>query len=152
MNLNQTAKPFTISKQLVWQAYQQVKSNQGAGGVDNVSIDMFDKEVGSNLYKLWNRMSSGSYIPSAVKLVEIPKGTNGETRPLGIPTISDRVAQMCAVLQLEPILDPLFHEDSYAYRAKRSAHQAVEKARRRCWRYDWVLDLDIRKFFRYDRS
>jgi retron-type reverse transcriptase len=86
-------------------------------------------------------------MPSAVKLVEISKGTNGEMRPLGIPTISDRVVQMCAVLQLEPILDSLFHEDSYAYRAKRSAHRAVERVRKRCWRYDWVLDLDIRKFF-----
>lgn len=147
MNLNQSAKPFSISKQSVWQAYQKVKSNQGAGGVDNVSIDMFDKEVGRNLYKLWNRMSSGSYMPSAVKLVEIPKGTKGETRSLGIPTVSDRVAQMCAVLVLEPIIDPVFHEDSYAYRPKRSAHQAVETARRRCWKYDWVLDLDIRTFF-----
>ena len=147
MKLNQTAKPFNISKQVVWMAYLKVKSNRGAGGIDNVTIEAFDKEVGKNLYKLWNRMSSGSYMPSAVKLVEIPKGNNGETRPLGIPTVSDRVAQMCAVLLLEPLIDPGFHEDSYAYRPKRSAHQAVEKARRRCWKYDWVLDLDIRKFF-----
>ena len=146
MKLNQTAKPFDIPKQVVWKAYLKVKSNQGAGGIDNVTIEAFDKEVGKNLYKLWNRMSSGSYMPSAVKLVEIPKG-NGEMRPLGIPSVSDRVAQMCAVLLLEPIIDPLFHESSYAYRPNRSAHQAVEAARRRCWRYDWVLDLDIRKFF-----
>jgi RNA-directed DNA polymerase len=146
MKLNQTAKPFDIPKQVVWKAYLKVKSNQGAGGIDNVTIETFDKEVGKNLYKLWNRMSSGSYMPSAVKLVEIPKG-NGETRPLGIPSVSDRVAQMCAVLLLEPVIDPLFHENSYAYRPNRSAHQAVEAARRRCWRYDWVLDLDIRKFF-----
>jgi RNA-directed DNA polymerase len=146
MKLDQTAKPFDIPKQVVWKAYLKVKSNRGAGGVDNVTIEMFDKEVGKNLYKLWNRMSSGSYMPSAVKLVEIPKG-NGETRPLGIPSVSDRVAQMCAVLLLEPVIDPVFHENSYAYRPNRSAHQAVEAARRRCWRYDWVLDLDIRKFF-----
>ena len=146
MKLNQTAKPFNIPKQVVWKAYLKVKSNQGAGGIDNVTIEAFDREVGKNLYKLWNRMSSGSYMPSAVKLVEIPKG-NGEMRPLGIPSVSDRVAQMCAVLLLEPIIDPLFHESSYAYRPNRSAHQAVEAARRRCWRYDWVLDLDIRKFF-----
>lgn len=146
MKLNQTAKPFDIPKQLVWKAYLKVKSNRGAGGIDNVTIEAFDKEVGKNLYKLWNRMSSGSYMPSAVKLVEIPKG-NGETRPLGIPSVSDRVAQVCAVLLLEPVIDPLFHENSYAYRPNRSAHQAVEAARRRCWRYDWVLDLDIRKFF-----
>lgn len=147
MTLNQTAKPFKISKQVVWEAYLKVKSNQGAGGIDNVTLETFDKAVGKNLYKLWNRMSSGSYMPSAVKLVEIPKGNDGETRPLGIPTVSDRVAQMCAVLVLEPIIDPAFHEDSYAYRPKRSAHQAVEAARRRCWKYDWVVDLDIRNFF-----
>jgi len=146
MKLNQTAKPFDIPKQVVWKAYLKVKRNQGAGGIDHVTIEAFDREVGKNLYKLWNRMSSGSYMPSAVKLVEIPKG-NGETRPLGIPSVSDRVAQMCAVLLLEPVIDPLFHENSYAYRPNRTAHQAVEAARRRCWRYDWVLDLDIRKFF-----
>ncbi len=146
MKLNQTAKPFDIPKQVVWKAYLKVKSNRGAGGIDNVTIEAFDKEVGKNLYKLWNRMSSGSYMPSAVKLVEIPKG-NGETRPLGIPSVSDRVAQMCAVLLLEPVIEPLFYESSYAYRPNRSAHQAVEAARRRCWKYDWVLDLDIRKFF-----
>ena len=147
MKLNQSAKPFNIPKQVVWMAYQKVKSNQGAGGIDRVTIEEFDKEIGRNLYKLWNRMSSGSYMPSAVKLVEIPKGNNGETRPLGIPTVSDRVAQMCAVMLLEPLIDPVFHENSYAYRAKRSAHQAVEAARKRCWKNDWVLDLDIRKFF-----
>lgn len=147
MELNQTAKPFKIPKQLVWKAYLKVKSNQGAGGIDKVTLEEFDKELKSNLYKLWNRMSSGSYMPSAVKLVEIPKGNSGETRPLGIPTVVDRVAQMCAVMVLEPIIDPVFHENSYAYRPKRSAHQAVEAARRRCWKYDWVVDLDIRKFF-----
>ncbi|HEV8051154.1 MAG TPA: group II intron reverse transcriptase/maturase [Parachlamydiaceae bacterium] len=146
MKLNQAAKSFNIPKQLVWQAYQKVKSNQGAGGIDNITIEAFDKEVGNNLYKLWNRMSSGSYMPKAVKLVTIPKG-NGETRPLGIPTVSDRVAQMCAVMLLEPSIDPVFHEDSYAYRPKRSAHQAIAITRKRCWKYDWVLDLDIRKFF-----
>jgi group II intron reverse transcriptase/maturase len=146
MNLNQTAKPIDIPKQIVWEAYLKVSGNRGAAGIDNMTIDMFDKSLGKNLYKLWNRMSSGSYMPLAVKLVEIPKG-NGETRPLGIPTVTDRIAQMCAVLVLEPVIDPIFHEDSYAYRPKRSAHQAVETARRRCWRYDWVLDLDIRKFF-----
>lgn len=147
MELNQTAKPFKISKQLVWKAYLKVKSNQGAGGIDKVTLEEFDKKLKRNLYKLWNRMSSGSYMPSAVKLVEIPKGNSGETRPLGIPTVMDRVAQMCAVMVLEPIIDPVFHENSYAYRPKRSAHQAVEAARRRCWKYDWVVDLDIRKFF-----
>lgn len=147
MELNQTAKPFKIPRQLVWKAYLKVKSNQGVGGIDKVTLEEFDKELKSNLYKLWNRMSSGSYMPSAVKLVEIPKGNIGETRPLGIPTIVDRVAQMCAVMVLEPIIDPVFHENSYAYRPKRSAHQAVEAARRKCWKYDWVVDLDIRKFF-----
>lgn len=126
MKLNQTAKPFNISKQVVWMAYLKVKSNRGAGGIDNVTIEAFDKEVGKNLYKLWNRMSSGSYMPSAVKLVEIPKGNNGETRPLGIPTVSDRVAQMCAVLLLEPLIDPGFHEDSYAYRPAISTSSSRE--------------------------
>jgi hypothetical protein len=103
MKLNQTAKPFEIPKQVVWKAYLKVKSNQGAGGIDNVTIEAFDKEVGKNLYKLWNRMSSGSYMPLPVKLVEIPKG-NGETRPLGIPSVSDRVAQRSAERTLANII------------------------------------------------
>lgn len=142
----QEAKSFKIPKTLIARAYEKVRANRGAGGIDNISLEAFDGKVKDNLYKLWNRMCSGSYMPEAVRLVEIPKG-NGETRPLGIPTISDRIAQMAAVLVLEPVIDPVFHADSYAYRPGKSAHQAVETARRRCWRYNWVLDMDIRKFF-----
>lgn len=147
MKLNQTAKQFKIPKRLVWEAYLKVKRKRGAAGVDGVNIDDFIEREGKFLYKLWNRMSSGSYMPMAVKLVEIPKGTKGETRPLGIPSIIDSIAQQSVVMLLEPKIDPQFHENSYGYRSGRSAHQAVEQARRRCWRYDWVLDLDISKFF-----
>ncbi|GBF20479.1 MULTISPECIES: group II intron reverse transcriptase/maturase [Arenibacter] len=147
MKLNQTAKQFKIPKPLVWEAYLKVKRKRGAAGVDGVTMDDFVEREGKYLYKLWNRMSSGSYMPQAVKLVEIPKGTKGETRPLGIPSIIDRIAQMSVVMLLEPKIDPIFHENSYGYRPGRSAHQAVEQARRRCWRNDWVLDLDISKFF-----
>lgn len=147
MKLNQTAKQFKIPKPLVWKAYLKVKLKRGAAGVDGVTTDDFAKGEGKYLYKLWNRMSSGSYMPQPVKLVEIPKGTTGETRPLGIPSIIDRVAQMSVVMLLEPKIDPIFHENSYGYRPGRSAHQAIEQARRRCWRNDWVLDLDISKFF-----
>ncbi len=142
----QQAKSFTISKHLILHAWQKVKSNQGAAGVDGQSIEDFEKGLKNNLYKIWNRMSSGSYMPPAVKLVEIPKRGGGR-RPLGIPTVADRVAQMAAVLTLEPNIEPYFHEDSYGYRPGKSAHQAVAQARKRCWQYDWVLDLDVRKFF-----
>jgi len=142
----QNVKSFEISKQLVMQAYQKVKANRGSGGIDGESIDKFDENLKDNLYKIWNRMSSGSYIPPPVKLVEIPK-PNGGVRPLGIPTVGDRVAQMVVVLTLEPQLDPLFHEDSYGYRRNKSAHQAINKARQMCWKHDWVLDMDISKFF-----
>lgn len=142
----QEVKSFNIPQTLIAKAYEKVKANKGAGGIDNVTLDAFDKEVKNNLYKLWNRMCSGSYMPKPVKLVEIPKG-NGETRPLGIPTVADRVAQTAVVMLLEPSIESIFHEDSYAYRPNKSAHHAVETARKRCWRYAWVLDLDIRKFF-----
>jgi len=140
------AKSFEISKHLVWEAYQRVKANQGSGGVDGVEMADYEQDVKGNLYKLWNRMSSGSYFPKPVKLVEIPKG-EGKFRSLGIPTIEDRVAQMIVVLLLEPKVEPHFHENSYGYRPGRSAHQAVEVTRRRCWSHDWVVDLDISKYF-----
>jgi len=144
----QGAKSYNIPKQLMVEAYEKVKANDGACGIDNVMLEEFDKEWKNNLYKLWNRMSSGSYHPMPVKLMEIPKEEGGvEMRTLGIPTVSDRVAQAVVVKQMEEGLERIFHEDSYGYRPRRSAHQAVETARRRCWRYDWVLDLDIRKFF-----
>ncbi len=140
------AKPYLIPKQIVWDAYQRVKANRGAAGVDGQSLDAFAKDLKGNLYKLWNRMSSGSYFPSPVRLVEIPKGDGG-VRPLGIPTVTDRIAQTVAKMYLEPMVEPKFHPDSYAYRPGKSAHDAVGKARQRCWRADWVIDLDIKGFF-----
>jgi group II intron reverse transcriptase/maturase len=140
------AKPFCISKREVWEAYKRVKANQGAAGVDGQSIEQFEEDLENNLYRLWNRMCSGSYFPPPVRRVDIPKG-DGQTRPLGIPTVSDRIAQMVVQRYLEPIVERLFHDDSYGYRPGRSAHQALSVARQRCWRYDWVLDLDIKSFF-----
>jgi RNA-directed DNA polymerase len=139
-------KPYTISKQVVWEAYQKVKANQGAAGVDGQSIEAFESDLKNNLYKIWNRMSSGSYFPPPVRLVEIPKATGG-LRPLGIPTVADRVAQMVVKMHLEPIVEPCFHDDSYGYRPGKSALDAVATARQRCWRSDWVIDLDIKGFF-----
>ncbi|MGB7302507.1 MAG: group II intron reverse transcriptase/maturase [Burkholderiaceae bacterium] len=140
------AKPFCISKHAVWAAYKRVKANQGAAGVDGQSIAQFEESLKSNLYKLWNRMSSGSYMPPAVRRVDIPKDGKG-TRQLGIPTVADRIAQAVVKEYLEPELEKHFHDDSYGYRPGKSAIDAVGVARERCWRYDWVLDLDIRGFF-----
>jgi RNA-directed DNA polymerase len=140
------AKPYNIPKQLVWEAYQRVKANRGAAGVDGESLAVFDKDLKGNLYKVWNRMSSGSYFPPPVRLVEIPKDSGG-TRPLGIPTVADRVAQTVVKMVLEPLVEPVFHEDSYGYRPGRSALDAVAVARRRCWDAGWVIDLDIKAFF-----
>lgn len=139
-------KPFTISKDLVLQAYLRVKENRGSAGIDGLSLEEFDKDRRKHLYRLWNRMSSGSYMPCAVLLVEIPKKTGGK-RPLGIPTITDRIAQTVVTMTLEPDLDKIFHEDSHGYRPGKSALEAVGKTRQRCWRCDWVLDLDIKGFF-----
>ena len=141
------AKPYEISKQLVWDAYKKVKANRGAAGVDGQSLAAFEKDLKNNLYKIWNRMSSGSYFPPPVRLVEIPKGNTGATRPLGIPTVSDRIAQMVVKLVLEPLVEPHFHPDSYGYRPGKSALDAVGVTRQRCWRQDWVIDLDIKGFF-----
>jgi RNA-directed DNA polymerase len=140
------AKPYTISKQAVWEAYQKVKANHGAAGVDGQSIEAFEADLRNNLYKIWNRLSSGSYFPPPVRLVEIPKA-NGGLRPLGIPTVADRVAQMVVKRHLEPLVEPCFHADSYGYRPGKSALDAVATARQRCWRSDWVIDLDIKGFF-----
>ncbi len=140
------AKPFCIAKRDVWEAYKRVKANQGAAGVDGISIADFEQDLGNNLYRIWNRMSSGSYFPPAVRRVDIPKG-GGRTRPLGIPTVSDRIAQTVVQRYLEPILEPVFHNDSYGYRPGRSAHDALAVARQRCWGHDWVLDLDVKSFF-----
>lgn len=142
----QKAKSFNISKHLVAKAWERIRSNKGSAGIDNQSLEDFEKDLKGNLYRIWNRMSSGSYMPSAVKLVEIPKSGGGK-RPLGIPTVSDRVAQMVVVMLLEPTLEKVFHHDSYGYRPGRSAHDALAVARRRCWEYDWVVDMDIKGFF-----
>lgn len=140
------AKPFTIPKQLVFESYKKVKAKRGSGGIDGISMSEFDKDMKNRLYKIWNQMSSGSYIPPAVKLVEIPKA-NGGIRPLGIPTISDRIAQGVVKAQLEGELEKIYHDDSYGFRNNKSAHNAIATARVRCWRLDWVIDLDIKEFF-----
>ena len=140
------AKPFPISKQQVWEAYKRVKANQGAAGVDGQTIMEFEENLSNNLYKLWNRMASGSYQAPPVKRVEIPK-SDGGIRPLGIPTVSDRIAQMVVKQVVEPELEKHFHKDSYGYRPGKSAHEAIGRARERCWKYDWVLDLGIKGFF-----
>lgn len=140
------AKSFNISKQLVWDAYKRVKANRGSAGVDAQSIQDFEVDLKDNLYKIWNRMASGSYFPPPVRRVEIPK-KDGGIRPLGIPTVSDRIAQMVVKMVFEPKVEPCFHPDSYGYRPGKSAIQAVGVARERCWHYDWVMDLDIRGFF-----
>jgi RNA-directed DNA polymerase len=140
------AKPFDIPKREVWEAFKRVKANQGAAGVDGQSIEEFEVQLAGNLYKLWNRLSSGSYMPPPVRRVDIPKA-NGGTRPLGIPTVADRIAQEVVRRYLEPLLEPIFHEDSYGYRPGRSAIDAVRTARQRCWRFDWVVDIDIKGFF-----
>jgi group II intron reverse transcriptase/maturase len=131
---------------MVWQAYLEVKAKGKAAGVDHQSLEEFERNLEDNLYRLWNRMASGSYFPAAVRRVEIPK-SNGGMRPLGIPTVSDRIAQMVAKQFLEPDLDAHFDPDSYGYRPGRSAHDAVGRARERCWRRNWILDLDIKAFF-----
>ncbi len=139
-------KSYKIPKKLVWEAYQCVKANEGGAGVDRESIAQFEGRLKNNLYKLWNRMSSGSYFPPPVKGVPIPKKSGGE-RMLGIPTVSDRIAQTVVKWQLEPILDPLFHQNSYGYRPDRSALDAVAMVRRRSWEYDWVVEFDIKGLF-----
>lgn len=143
--LNKT-KPYSISKKSVVAAWERVKANKGSYGVDEETIEAFEQNLKGNLYKIWNRMSSGTYFPPAVKAVEISK-SDGQKRMLGIPTVADRVAQAVVKLYLEPIVEPKFHEDSYGYRPGKSAGEAVGVARRRCWRQDWVIDLDIKGFF-----
>ena len=140
-------KSFVISKQVVWEAWQRVKANRGAAGVDEESIQAFEVNLKGNLYALWNRMSSGSYIPPPVRAVEIPKRSGQGSRLLGVPTVADRVAQMVVRLYLEPEVEPHFHQDSYGFRPGRSALEAVGVCRERCWKYDWAIDLDVQSFF-----
>jgi RNA-directed DNA polymerase len=140
-------KPFSISKQLVWEAYLRVKANGGAPGVDGCSIEDFEADLKNNLYRIWNRMSSGSYFPPPVKAVEIPKRGSSGVRILGVPTVADRIAQTVVAMELETRVEPIFHPNSYGYRPNRSALDAVGTCRKRCWECDWVIDLDIQKFF-----
>jgi RNA-directed DNA polymerase len=142
-----TVKSFEIDKRLVYGAWERVRANQGAPGVDAVSIAGFAAEGRNNLYKLWNRMSAGSYLPGPVRAVEIPKDHGAGVRVLGVPNVADRIAQTAAAMLLEEKLEPIFHPDSYGYRPGRSAHDALAAARQRCWRQDWIVDLDIQAFF-----
>jgi RNA-directed DNA polymerase len=139
-------KSYQISKQVVLEAFQRVKANKGAAGIDDVSLKAFEEELKDNLYKIWNRMSSGSYFPPPVKAVEIPKKNKGK-RILGVPTVADRVAQMVGKIEFEPMVEPYFHQDSYGYRPGKSAADALAVVRERCWRYDWVLEFDIKGLF-----
>jgi RNA-directed DNA polymerase len=139
-------KPFEISKQLVLEAWKLVKANAGSAGVDEESIREYEANLKNNLYKLWNRMSSGSYMPPPVKGVTIPKKTGG-TRMLGVPCVSDRVAQAVVKLVFEPIVEKIFLNDSYGYRPNKSAHDAIAITRKRCWEYGWVLEFDIKGLF-----
>jgi len=140
-------KSFVIPRLMVWEAWRQVKANKGAPGVDEVDLEEFEADLRDNLYKIWNRMSSGSYFPPAVRAVEIPKPHGGGVRMLGVPTIADRVAQTVVAMHLEQRADHRFHPDSYGYRPGKSAHDALAACRQRCWKNDWVIDLDVQKFF-----
>ncbi len=144
--MHATNKPFSIDKRLVYEAYKAVKSNRGAAGVDEQTIEQFDADLSGNLYRIWNRMSSGSYFPPPVRAVSIPKKSGGE-RILGVPTVADRVAQTVVKQVIEPILDPIFLADSYGYRPNKSALDAVGVTRERCWKCDWVLEFDIKGLF-----
>lgn len=140
------SKPYVIPKKVVFEAYRKAKANKGSAGIDGQGFEEFDEDLSANLYKIWNRMSSGTYFPPPVKMVEIPKKSGG-TRTLGIPTVSDRIAQTVAKFYLESALEPLFHKDSYGYRPNKSALDAVGQARKRCWKYDYVLEFDIKGLF-----
>jgi group II intron reverse transcriptase/maturase len=145
--LKSSGKPFEISRWEVWEAYRQVQANQGAPGVDGVTLGEFEADLKNNLYKIWNRMSSGSYFPPPVKAVEVPKPHGGGTRVLGVPCIADRIAQTVVARRLGVKVEPIFHPDSYGYRPNRSALDAVAVCRQRCWKSDWIVDLDIQSFF-----
>jgi RNA-directed DNA polymerase len=140
-------KPFAIPKLMVWEAWRRVKANKGAPGVDGQDLEQFEADLRGNLYKVWNRMSSGTWFPPPVLAVEIPKPHGGGVRVLGVPTVADRVAQTVVAMYLEKRADHRFHPDSYGYRPNKSAHQALQACRQRCWKYDWVIDLDVQKFF-----
>jgi RNA-directed DNA polymerase len=145
--LKSPGKPFEISKWEVWEAYRQVRANQGAPGVDGVTLNEFEADLKNNLYKIWNRMSSGSYFPPPVKAVEVPKPHSGGSRVLGVPTVADRIAQTVVARRLGAKVEPIFHPGSYGYRPNRSALDAVAACRQRCWKTNWVIDLDVERFF-----
>ena len=141
------AKSFVVSKKVVLEAWESVRGNQGGAGVDGQSIEDFERDLSGNLYRIWNRLSSGTYMPPPVKEVKVPKKHALGVRTLGVPTVADRVAQTVVKRYLEPNVEPVFHEDSYGYRPGRSAHDALGVCRKRCWKYDWAIDLDIQSFF-----
>jgi len=141
------SKAFTISKEVVYEAYLKVKANKGAAGVDGESVEGFEKDLKGNLSRIWNRMSSGSYFPPPVRAVEIPKLGGRETRVLGVPTVADRIAQTVVKMYLEPAVEPIFHPDSYGHRPGQSALDAVGTCRERCWKMAWAIDLDVHQFF-----
>jgi group II intron reverse transcriptase/maturase len=145
--LKAPGKPFEVSKRAVWEAWEKVRANEGAPGVDGQTIAEFESDLKNNLFKIWNRMSSGSYFPPPVRAVEIEKAYGSGTRVLGVPTVADRIAQTVVAMELEAKVEPIFHPDSYGYRPKRSALNAVTTCRQRCWKTNWVVDLDIQKFF-----
>src|SRR3954462_14107058 len=140
-------KPFVIPRPMVWEAWRRVRANKGAPGVDGQDLEAFEADLADNLYKIWNRMSSGSYFAPPVRAVGIPKPHGGGVRMLGVPTIADRVAQTVVAMHLEARADHRFVADSYGYRPGKSAHDAIAACRQRCWKYDWVIDLDVQKFF-----
>src|SRR3974390_2819342 len=141
------AKPYDIPKALVWEAYRAVAANKGAPGIDEVTLGEFEADLEDNLYKIWNRMSSGPYFPPPVRAVEIPKPHGDGVRVLGVPTVADRVAQTAVAMVLEEAAEPRFHPDSYGYRPGRAAWDALAVTRKRCWEFDWVIDLDVQRFF-----
>lgn len=145
--MKSSGKSFDISKWEVQEAWEKVRANKGAPGVDGCSVEDFEKDLKNNLYRIWNRMSLGSYFPPAVLAVEIPKPHGGGVRVLGVPTVADRVAQTVVATRVERKVEPIFHPDSWGYRPGRSAWDAVGACRQRCWKFDWVVDLDIQKFF-----
>ena len=144
---NTTDKPFVIDKRRVYEAYKAVKSNKGAAGVDGQTIEQFESDLRGNLYKVWNRMCSGSYFPPPVLAVAIPKKSGDGERILGVPAVSDRIAQMVVKQLIEPDLERIFLPDSYGYRPRKSALDAVGVTRERCWKNDWILEFDIRGLF-----
>ena len=140
------SKPFNIDKREVYEAYLRVRSNGGAAGVDGTTLEEFEADLKGNLYRIWNRMSSGAYFPPPVRAVSIPKKSGGQ-RILGVPTVADRVAQTVVKQVIEPILDAVFLADSYGYRPDKSALDAVGVTRERCWKYDWCVEFEIRRAF-----